>query len=582
MLHLVKYLKNYKKQLVIGPAFKLLEAIFELIVPLVMASIIDVGIKNQDKTFIYQRGGLMILLGVLGFGFAMVCQYSAAVASQGVGTILRDELFEKINSFSHRELDLLGTNSLITRVTNDVNQIQVAVAMLIRLVVRAPFLIIGATVMAMMIDLKLSLVFLVVAPLVVLVLYLVMSKSIPYYKVRQSKLDTVSLITRENLEGARVIRAFSKEKKEIKRFTLANEDVTDVAVRVGKISALLNPATFAILNLGIVAILWFGGYRVNEGHLSYGQIVAFINYMTQISMALVVVANLIVIFTKASASASRINDVLSLESSIHDGAYSGDEDYRNQEKAFISFEDVSVSYEDSEEHALEHVSFQVKRGETVGIIGGTGSGKSTLVHLLPRFYDVTEGVIKINGMPIKEYQLNTLRSLFGIVLQKTALFYGTILENMRWAKEDATTKEVWDALEIAQALDFVKELPNGLETMVMQGGKNFSGGQRQRLTIARALVGKPQILILDDSSSALDYATDAKLRQAIKKSDQDLTVFLVSQRANSIRYADQIIVLDDGSVAGIGTHEELYETCQVYREICQSQEQVSEKEVKSR
>ena len=572
MLRLARYLKQYKKQVIIGPVFKWLEAIFELIVPLVMASIIDVGIKNQDKPYIFKMGGLMILLGFLGFCFALICQYSAAVASQGVGTLIRNELFEKINSFSHVELDRFGTNSLITRINNDVNQIQIAVAMLIRLVVRAPFLIIGAAIMAMMLDFKLSLIFLVVAPLVALVLYVVMNSSIPFYRIRQSKIDKVSLLTRESLEGARVVRAFSKEEKEESRFEDANQDVTDVAIRVGKISAVLNPATFAILNLAIVAIIWFGGKRVDLGILTQGQIIAFTNYMTQISLALVVVANLVVIFTKASASAARINEVLDTEPSIVGGTLTtGGVEEDKDELPFISFKDVALSYGQDDKYSLEGVTIDIYKGETIGIIGGTGAGKSTFVNLIPRFYDVSKGSITIEGKEVKDYQLSSLRSLFGIVPQKAVLFYGSILENMRWAKEDASIEEIEKAIETAQAKEFVEKLPKKYDSMIMQGGKNLSGGQKQRLTIARALVGNPPILILDDSSSALDYATDANLRNAIKSMREDLTVFIVSQRANSIKHADRILVLDEGQVVGIGSHSELFETCQVYQEICLSQ-----------
>ncbi|HIT88837.1 MAG TPA: ABC transporter ATP-binding protein, partial [Candidatus Merdenecus merdavium] len=470
------------------------------------------------------------------------------------------------------ELDRFGTNSLITRINNDVNQIQIAVAMLIRLVVRAPFLIIGAAIMAMMLDFKLSLIFLVVAPLVALVLYVVMNSSIPFYRIRQSKIDKVSLLTRESLEGARVVRAFSKEEKEESRFEDANQDVTDVAIRVGKISAVLNPATFAILNLAIVAIIWFGGKRVDLGILTQGQIIAFTNYMTQISLALVVVANLVVIFTKASASAARINEVLDTEPSIVGGTLTtGGVEEDKDELPFISFKDVALSYGQDDKYSLEGVTIDIYKGETIGIIGGTGAGKSTFVNLIPRFYDVSKGSITIEGKEVKDYQLSSLRSLFGIVPQKAVLFYGSILENMRWAKEDASIEEIEKAIETAQAKEFVEKLPKKYDSMIMQGGKNLSGGQKQRLTIARALVGNPPILILDDSSSALDYATDANLRNAIKSMREDLTVFIVSQRANSIKHADRILVLDEGQVVGIGSHSELFETCQVYQEICLSQ-----------
>lgn len=586
MKKLARYLKSFKKQVIIGPIFKLLEAIFELIVPLVMASIIDNGIANGDKAYVLKMGGVMILLGVLGLVFALICQYSAAIASQGVGTKLRNDLFKHINSLSYKEIDELGTNSLITRVTNDVNQIQLVVAMLIRLVIRAPFLVIGSAVMALMIDLKLGLIFIIVAPLVSVVLYFVMSRSIPFYKVRQTKLDEVSLITRENLSGARVIRAFSKQEHERERFNKSSDEVADIAIRVGKLSAILNPATFIILNVAIIAIIWFGGFRVDNGSLTQGQIIAFVNYMTQISLALVVVANLVVVFTKGSASAARINEILETESSVIDGKYTNDNLENYGEKLDntanlvpkIQFKDVSFSYLGNEEYSLEHLTVDIMKGETVGIIGGTGSGKSTLVNLMPRFYDTSKGSILIDGVDVKEYSLEALRKQFGIVPQKAALFGGTILENMRFAKEDASMEEIRKAARIAQAEEFIESKPEGYEEVVSQGGKNLSGGQKQRLTIARALVGSPEILILDDSASALDFATDAKLRKAIHENCEGMTVFIVSQRANSIKYADKIIVLDDGLVKGIGTHDELFDSCEVYREICLSQ--LSEEEVR--
>ena len=591
MKKLARYLKSFKKQVIIGPFFKLLEAIFELIVPLVMASIIDKGIANGDKSYVLKMGGVMILLGVLGLVFALICQYSAALASQGVGTKLRNDLFRHINSLSYKEIDELGTNSLITRITNDVNQIQLVVAMLIRLVIRAPFLVIGAAVMALMIDLKLGLIFIVVAPLVSAVLYFVMSRSVPFYKVRQTKLDEVSLITRENLSGARVIRAFSKQEHEKKRFNESSDEVADIAIRVGKLSAFLNPATFIILNVAIIAIIWFGGFRVDNGSLTQGQIIAFVNYMTQISLALVVVANLVVIFTKGSASAARINEIFETESSVIEGNYASDAVDNNSNITNIGeahnttnsvpkiqFKDVSFSYHGNEEYSLEHLTVEIQRGETVGIIGGTGSGKTTLVNLLPRFYDTSKGSILIDGVDVKEYSLEALRKQFGIVPQKAALFGGTILENMRFAKEDATLEEIRKAAKIAQAEEFIESKPEGYNEVVSQGGKNLSGGQKQRLTIARALVGSPEVLILDDSASALDFATDAKLRKAIHENCEGMTVFIVSQRANSIKYADKIIVLDDGIVKGIGTHDELFNRCEVYREICLSQ--LSEEEVR--
>lgn len=592
MLKLSRYLRYFKKEVIIGPFFKLMEAIFELTVPLVMASIIDNGINKGDKTYVLQRGGLILLLGFVGLIFALICQYSAARASQGFGTKIRDDLFAHINTLSHNELDKLGTNTLITVISNDVNQLQLAVAMLIRLVVRAPFLVIGALVMAMMLDLKLSLIFLIVAPMVSVVLFLIMKLSIPYYKKRQRVVDKVSLVTRENLSGVRVVRAFSKQKREEERFEQVNEEVADIAIRVGKITAFLNPATFAILNTAIIGILWFGGIRVEGGVLTQGEVIAFANYMTQISLALVVVANLVIIFTKATASAARVNRVLETQSTLEEGLDEapgplsesliderklsllapGARAAEKKRAIEISLDGVSFAYPESGEYALEEISLSIHQGETIGIIGGTGSGKTTLINLLPRFYEVTKGEIRVCGRPIKEYTFEALRGLFGIVPQKAVLFAGTIEDNLRMSWEEASLEDIKKAIEIAQAKEFVERLPNQYDTMISQGGRNLSGGQRQRLTIARALVRKPRILILDDSSSALDYATDASLRQALKEHCSDMTVLMISQRANSIKYADKIIVLDDGKIAGIGTHDKLYNSCDIYRDICQSQQ----------
>lgn len=563
-----RYLTAFKKEVIIGQTAKFIEAVFEVLVPLIMANIIDKGINGgEGKPYIYKMGGLLVLLGILGLGFALICQYLASKASQGVGTVMRNDMFRHINSLSHAELDRIGTPSLITRLTNDINQVQTAVAMYIRLVVRAPFIVIGSAIMAISVDRKLSLVFLVVIPLVVLILYLVMSRSIKYYKVIQKKLDRISLVTREGLSGVRVIRAFSRQDTEQHRFDEANDEYLRISLNVGKLSALLNPLTYAVLNLAIAAIVWFGGFRVQIGGLTQGEVIAFVNYMTQISLALVVVANLVVLFTKAAASASRINEILDIEPSVKNGEYSG----KGEGSTAVKFENVSFSYNKNGENALENISFTAEKGETIGIIGGTGSGKSTLVNLIPRFYDCTEGTIEIDGVKIADYDTKSLRGRIGTVPQKAVLFSGTIAENMRWGKPDATEEEIRSALDIAQASEFVNKLENGLETHISQGGKNLSGGQKQRMTIARALVSKPEILILDDSASALDFATDAALRKAIAQSTNKMTVFIVSQRANSIRYADKIIVLDDGKQAGMGTHKELLDSCDVYREICYSQ-----------
>ena len=569
MWKLKRFLGQYKKQVLLGPLFKWVEAVLELIVPLVMASLIDVGVTGRDSGYIFKMGALLLLIAAVSLGCALICQYFASVASQGVGTNLRREMFAKINSLSHAELDRFGTHSLITRITNDVNQLQLAVAMLIRLVVRAPFLAVGAVVMAFTVDVQLSLIFVIAFPLIVLVLYVVMSKSVPFFRVMQKKLDRISLITRENLEGARVIRAFSKQKEELSRFTGASDDLADTAVRVGRLSALLNPLTSIIMNAGVAAILWFGGFQVDAGRLSQGEIVALVNYMNQILLALTVVANLVVIFTKASASAARVNAVLETEPSVADSAAA--EVRPDPDAPVLCFENVSFAYAGSEEPSLEGVTLTLRRGETLGVIGGTGAGKSTFVNLIPRFYDATGGNLKICGRDIREYPLAQLRRMISVVPQKAAVVSGTIADNLRWRKENASEEELWAALRTAQAADFVGALPKQLQSYVEQGGKNFSGGQKQRLTIARALVGEPEVLILDDSSSALDFATDAALRKALREDTRGLTVVIVSQRASAVRRADRILVLDNGEMAGLGTHEELLQSCPVYKEICLSQ-----------
>ena len=571
MFKLIPYLKDFKKECFLGPLFKLLEAILELIVPLVMAKIIDIGVKSYDTSYIIKMGILIIILGIVGLGSALVCQYFAAKASQGFGTKLRNELFHHINSLSHSEIDNIGTPSLITRIINDVNQLQVAVAMAIRLGVRAPFIILGSAIMAMFINLKLSLIFFLSIPLIVLTLYLVMGKAVPLYRVIQKKLDKISLITRENLDGVRVVRAFSKQEVEKNRFNIAALDHSNTAIKVGKLSALLNPLTFMIMNFSIAFIVWFGGIGVNNGNFTQGEIIAFVNYMTQILLTLIVVANLVIIFTKASASATRVNEVLDTKSSIKEASSSTKVQATNNSSKIIEFKNVSFSYNNSKQYSLENISLSINKGETIGIIGGTGAGKSTLVNLMPRFYESTEGEIFINGENIKNYSIKDLRNLFGIVPQKAVLFTGSLRENMKWANKNASDEEILMALDIAQCSDFVSNLKDGLDTAVLQGGKNFSGGQKQRLTIARALVGSPKIIILDDSSSALDFATDLKLRQALNTHAKDITTIIVSQRASSIKNSDKIVVLDDGKLAGIGTHEELLENSEVYKEICLSQ-----------
>ena len=552
MLKFARFLKQFKKEVLIGPVFKLTEAVFELIVPLVMAQIIDVGIANGDRGYVLRMGGVMVLLGLVGLGCALICQYCAARASQGFGTVLRSEMFRHINTLSHGEIDQIGTPSLITRITNDVNQLQLAVAMLIRLVVRAPFLVIGATVMALLLDWKLACIFFVAAPLMALVLYLVMSRSIPFYRIIQKKLDRISLITRENLSGVRVIRAFSRQEKEKERFAQASEDQMSTSIAVGRISALLNPLTSAIINLAIAAVIWFGGFRVDAGGMTQGEVIAFVNYLNQILLAMIVVANLVVIFTKAAASATRVDEVLELHPSIVNRVSRPAQEVEGSPE--IAFDAVSFAYPDAGAYSLSDISFTVARGQTLGIIGGTGCGKSTLVNLIPRFYEVSQGSLKVDGVDVRDYPMEQLRGKVGIVPQRAVLFSGTLRQNMQWRKQDATDEEIWQ--------------------------KNLSGGQKQRLTIARALVGEPEILILDDSASALDFATDAALRQAIAKFSAErgnrMTTIIVSQRANTVRYADQIVVLDDGKAAGIGTHEQLLESCQTYREIYWSQNERQE------
>ena len=578
MLKFARFLKQFKKEVLIGPVFKLTEAVFELIVPLVMAQIIDVGIANGDRGYVLRMGGVMVLLGLVGLGCALICQYCAARASQGFGTVLRSEMFRHINTLSHGEIDQIGTPSLITRITNDVNQLQLAVAMLIRLVVRAPFLVIGATVMALLLDWKLACIFFVAAPLMALVLYLVMSRSIPFYRIIQKKLDRISLITRENLSGVRVIRAFSRQEKEKERFAQASEDQMSTSIAVGRISALLNPLTSAIINLAIAAVIWFGGFRVDVGGMTQGEVIAFVNYLNQILLAMIVVANLVVIFTKAAASATRVDEVLQLHPSIVNRVSRPAQEVEGSPE--IAFDAVSFAYPDAGAYSLSDISFTVARGQTLGIIGGTGCGKSTLVNLIPRFYEVSQGSIKVDGVDVRDYPMEQLRGKVGIVPQRAVLFSGTLRQNMQWRKQDATDEEIWQALETAQAASFVRKMPDGLDSVILQGGKNLSGGQKQRLTIARALVGEPEILILDDSASALDFATDAALRQAIAKFSAErgnrMTTIIVSQRANTVRYADQIVVLDDGKAAGIGTHEQLLESCQTYREIYWSQNERQE------
>lgn len=569
MRKLVRYLKNYKLNLTLGPLAKLTEAIFELIVPLVMSDIIDNGIDGDGGLeYVLTHGAIMIALGVMGLACALTCQYLAAKCSQGFGTELRNDLFRHINTLSFKELDKFGTPSIVNRLSSDVNQLQYMVAMLIRLVIRAPFLVIGAAVMAMTINLKLSLIFIAAAPLIAVVLYFIMSRSIPLYKNVQQKLDKVAQITRENLSGVRVVRAFSEQEYEKDRFDKSADELTRGAIVVGRISALLNPATFVIINAAIIAILWFGGGLVNTGEMTQGEVFAFVNYMTQISLALVVVAQLVVTVTKAIASGTRVVELLDAAPSITDEGNA--EVDTSVDSPAVKFDHVSFGYNEGK-YTLTDLTLTVPRGASVGVIGGTGSGKSTLVNLLARFYDVSEGSVELFGTDVKKYPLKQLRRTVAYVPQNTMLFSGTIRSNLLMGGRDADDETLWRCLETAQAASFVREKEKGLDSVVMQGGKNFSGGQRQRLAVARALAARSDILVLDDSSSALDFATDLNMRTAINATRGDTTLFLVSQRATSLKDCDVIVVLDGGLVAGIGKHDDLLKTCDVYREIYLSQ-----------
>ncbi|MGN0678140.1 MAG: ABC transporter ATP-binding protein [Oscillospiraceae bacterium] len=567
MLKLARYLKHFLPHVTIGPICKLTEAIFELIVPLVMANIIDIGIAQGDTDYIWRNGLILVILAVCGLGCALVCQYMASVASQGVGTRLRSDLYKHINTLSHKELDKLGTAALVTRVSNDVNAVQTAVAMLIRLVVRAPFLVIGATIMAFSISPRLSLIFFGAMIAIVLVMFPIMKVTVKLFKKQQKSLDGISRITRENLSGVRVVRAFSRQEHEQERFEENAEEFRKAAVRAGRINALLNPAIFIAVNAAYVLIVWFGGGFADTGTdgLTQGLVIALVNYMTQISLALVVVANLVTIFTRAAASSSRINEIFEMQPSVVGAEKSPTQD---KNAPAIKFDKVRFAYSTGDD-ALEDISFDLNRGEVLGVIGGTGSGKSTVVNLLCRFYDVDSGEVRINGVNVKDYPTEELRRIISLVPQKTELLSGTLRENMTLGRDDITDEQIYKALEIAQAKEFTDNLDGGLDAKILQGGKNFSGGQKQRLSIARAVAQNPEILILDDSSSALDYATDAKLREALRT--LPMTCVIISQRANSIRHANKILVLDDGKAVGLGTHAQLLKTCEIYREICLTQ-----------
>lgn len=576
---------KFRRYMVIGPACKLIEVIFDLLTPLVIAQMIDKGIGAHDVNAVVHYGMLLGAMAVIGISFTLVCQKMAALTSQGMGTDIRGALYEHINKLSYAELDRFGTPSLITRITNDVNQVQLAVALGVRMLIRWPFLAVGSMVAALAIDLKLGIIFLICTPAIGLVFWFVMARCIPYYKQLQAKLDRIALICREGLSGARVVRAFVREDHERERFAQAADDQAHVAIAVGKLSSILNPVTFLVMNLGVCAILWVGGIQVNVGELTQGQVMAFVNYMTQTLTSIVYVANLVVVFTKASASASRINEVLNCAPSITD---EGNEPVALPEPSAacaaapvsaLSFSHASFSFGAGAANAVNDVTLELPLGKTLGIIGGTGSGKSTLVSLIPRLYDTNAGSVSVMGADVRAWPLNQLRHVVATVPQRASLVSGTIRSNLTWRDESATDEELWAALDIAQASEFVRNKPQGLDAPVEAGGKNFSGGQRQRLTIARALVGSPQVLIMDDSASALDFKTDAALRHAIRERGArgaaegglPLTTVIVSQRVSTVRDADMICVLDHGSVAGLGTHDGLYANCQLYREICQSQ-----------
>ncbi len=579
MRALLIYLRNYKKETVLAPLFKLLEASFELLVPLVMAAVIDTGIAHGDKPYVIRMCLLMVALGVIGLVCSITAQYFSAKAATGFATELRQALFSHIQQFSYTKMDTIGTSTLITRMTSDVNQVQSGVNLVLRLFLRSPFIVVGAMVMAFTVDVKGALVFVVTIPLLSIVVFGIMLITMPLYKKVQANLDQVLLTTRENLTGVRVIRAFNKEEAEKKRFQSCNQTLTDAQKYVGRISGLMNPLTYVIVNGGLVVLIYVGAVRVDTGVLLQGEVVALINYMSQILVELVKLANLIITVTKAIACGNRIQSVFEEKSGMPEGSVSWTEDA--DAEVSVEFDHVCMRYEGAGADSLSDISFFAKKGQTIGIIGGTGSGKSSVVNLIPRFYDASSGEIKINGRNIKDYETDSLRKRIGVVPQKAVLFKGTIAENLRWGNENASDEELNAAIEIAQAKEFVDDKDGRLNFKIQQNGKNLSGGQKQRLTIARALVRKPQILILDDSASALDFATDARLRAAIRRMEGDPIVFIVSQRASSVLYADQILVLDDGEMAGLGTHEELLENCEIYQEIYYSQfpkEEYKEKE----
>ncbi|MGM0340174.1 ABC transporter ATP-binding protein [Enterococcus sp. AZ007] len=569
MFQLLRYAKDYRKQIILGPFFKFLEAVFELILPLFMARLVDEGIARHDQGKVIEMTVAMLGLSIVGLLCALICQYYASIASQGFGTVLRNRLMEKINSFSHNELNRFGTDTLITRMTNDINQMQGALAMLIRLVVRAPFLSIGSVIMAFYIDWQMGLIFLILLPLFCLVLFLIIHYSVPLYKKIQQKLDQLNQLVTQNLSGVRVIRAFARTKTETNHFKDEAETISRLNQRVANISALLSPSTTLIMNAGVAALLYFGGFKVNIGHLEQGQVLALINYMNQMLLALIVVSNLVVLFTRAAASANRINEVFATDTTLID---EGTIQQTDEQAPLIDFNKVDFRYTEKSGLALQDISFALAENKILGITGATGSGKSTLISLIPRFYDASKGSVSFAGSDVKDWELERLRSEISLVPQTAVLFSGTIRENLQWGKADATDAECWQALTIAQASEFVETLPKGLDTPILENGKNFSGGQRQRLTIARALIRKPKLLILDDSLSALDYQTDLDLRQALKR-DLDCGVIIISQRLRSIQDAETILLMDNGKIAAQGTHDILLQESKLYQELVESQEE---------
>lgn len=595
MKRLFSYMKDYKLESILGPLFKMLEASFELFVPLVVARMVDVGIRGRDSGYILKMGGVLVLLALIGLACSLTAQYFAAKAATGAATSLRNDLFSHIGRLSYTEIDTVGTSTLITRMTSDINQVQSGINMTLRLLLRSPFVVFGAMVMAFTVDVRSAFVFVVTIPVLCVVVFGIMAVSMPLYKSVQRQLDKVLLTTRENLMGVRVIRAFNRQKSETEKFDRENGNLVRMQVFVGKISALLNPVTYVIINIAVVAVIWVGAEQADSGIITQGKVIALVNYMSQILVELIKMANLIIIISKAVACMNRVDSIFKVESSIEDKGRHGSRKPGSQNSGSqnsgsqnpgpqnsgpqnpalripkVEFKDMEFVYAGAKEPALKDISFCAMAGQTIGVIGGTGSGKSTLVNLIPRFYDAASGQVLVDGTDVKEYSLDELRDKTGVVPQKSVLFKGTLRDNMRWGKQDASDEEIYRALDTAQAREFVDSKGEGLDLYIDQGGHNLSGGQRQRLTIARALVRRPEILIMDDSASALDFATDAKLRKAIRENTGDMTVFIVSQRATTIKSADTILVLDEGRLAGMGTHKELLKDCQVYREICLSQ-----------